>query len=145
MNAIPISSLNAGDQVTMTRAFSKEDVEAFARISGDSNPAHLDEDYARGTMFKTRIVHGMLTASLFSALLGTRLPGLGTIYTGQTLQFRRPVYLDEPITATITVREIVTEKNRVIFDCLAINGKGETVITGEATVMPPVAGKEGAK
>lgn len=142
MNAIPISRLNVGDQVSMTRAFSEEDVQAFARVTGDSNPAHLDEGYAQGTLFKTRIVHGMLTASLFSALLGTKLPGLGTIYLGQTLQFRKPVYFSEPITATLTVRDIIPEKNRVVLDCLAVNGKGETIITGEAVVLPPVIAKE---
>ncbi|NLW20549.1 MAG: MaoC family dehydratase, partial [Clostridiales bacterium] len=90
------------------------------------------------TIFKTRIAHGMLVSALFSALLGTRLPGLGTIYTGQTLQFRRPVYLDELITATITVKEVLLEKNRVLFDCQAVNEKGETVLLGEATVLPPL-------
>ena len=78
MNAIPIARLSVGDCASMTCAFTQADVEAFARVSGDQNPAHLDEDYAKGTMFGTRIVHGMLSASLFSALLGTRLPGLGT-------------------------------------------------------------------
>lgn len=137
MNAIPITAMKPGDQASLTRAFTSEDVLAFARVSGDENPAHLDEAYAKGTMFKTRIVHGILTASLFSALLGTQLPGLGTIYLGQNLQFRRPVYLDEPITATITVKDIIPEKNRVIFDCQAVNSRGETVILGEATVLPP--------
>jgi len=137
MNAIPIARLSVGDCASMTCAFTQADVEAFARVSGDQNPAHLDEDYAKGTMFGTRIVHGMLSASLFSALLGTRLPGLGTIYTGQTLQFRRPVYLNELITATITVKEILMEKNRVIFECKAVNEAGETVLLGEATVLPP--------
>ena len=136
MTAKSIEQLKTGDQASMTRAFTQADVEAFAQVSGDCNPAHLDEDYAKGTMFKTRIVHGMLTASLFSALLGTRLPGLGTIYLGQTLQFRRPVHFDEPITATVTVKEIIAEKNRVVLDCLAVNPQGETVIIGEATVLP---------
>lgn len=134
---ITIHQLKVGDSVSITRSFSEEDVKAFAAVSGDVNPAHLDEEYARGTMFKTRIVHGMLVASMFSAILGTRMPGLGTIYTGQTLQFRRPVKLDEPITATLTVKEILMEKNRVIFDCLASNQAGEAVIIGEATVLPP--------
>ena len=137
MNAIPIARLSVGDRASMTRAFTQADVEAFARVSGDQNPAHLDEDYAKGTMFGTRIVHGMLSASLFSALLGTRLPGLGTIYLGQTLQFRKPVHFDEPITATVTVRDIIADRNRVVLDCLAVNAKGETVITGEATVLLP--------
>ena len=137
MTAKSIEQLKTGDQASMTRAFTQADVEAFAQVSGDCNPAHLDEDYAKGTMFKTRIVHGMLTASLFSALLGTRLPGHRTINLGQTLQFRKPVHFDEPITATVTVRDIIADRNRVVLDCLAVNAKGETVITGEATVLPP--------
>lgn len=132
-----IHQLKPGDSASITRAFSKEDVLAFAQVSGDHNPAHLDEEYAKGTMFGTCIVHGMLVASLFSAILGIHLPGLGTIYTGQTLQFRRPVKLDEPITASLTVKEVLIEKNRVVFDCLAVNQAGEAVITGEATVLPP--------
>jgi len=137
MNTQTIHQLNTGDSAFISRRFSEEDVRAFAALTGDENPAHLDEAYASGTMFKTRIVHGMLVSSLFSALLGTRLPGLGTIYTGQTLQFRRPVYLNELITATITVKEILMEKNRVIFECKAVNEAGETVLLGEATVLPP--------
>ncbi len=137
MNTQTIHQLNTGDSAFISRRFSEADVRAFAALTGDENPAHLDEAYASGTMFKTRIVHGMLVSSLFSALLGTRLPGLGTIYTGQTLQFRRPVYLNELITATITVKEILLEKNRVIFECKAVNEAGETVLLGEATVLPP--------
>jgi 3-hydroxybutyryl-CoA dehydratase len=136
---ITIDQLRVGDSSSITRAFSERDVQIFAAVTGDANPAHLDEEYARGTMFKTRIVHGMLVASLFSAILGTQMPGLGTIYTGQTLKFRRPVLLDEPITATLTVKEVLLEKNRVIFDCLAVNETGEAVIIGEATVLPPKA------
>lgn len=132
-----IHQLKPGDSASITRAFSKEDVLAFAQVSGDHNPAHLDEEYAKGTMFGTCIVHGMLVASLFSAILGISMPGLGTIYTGQTLQFRRPVLLDEPITASLTVKDVLVDKNRVIFDCLAVNQKGEAVITGEAIVLPP--------
>ncbi len=137
MKSIPINQIVIGDQVEMRRAFSAQDVEAFARVTGDLNPAHLDEAYAAGTMFKTRIVHGMLVASLFSAILGTQLPGLGTIYTAQTLKFLRPVHLDETITARLTVKEINLERGRVIFDCQALNDQGESVIVGEATVLPP--------
>ncbi|NLD52398.1 MAG: MaoC family dehydratase, partial [Clostridiales bacterium] len=106
----------------------------------DNNPAHLDEAYAQTTMFKTRIVHGMLVASLFSALLGTKLPGLGTIYTGQTLKFTKPVHFGEQLTASITVKEVLVEKNRVILDCLIVNPDGDPVVVGEATVMPPKKG-----
>jgi len=138
MQSHTIQQMKVGDSASLQRRFTEADVQAFASLTGDHNPAHLDEEYARGTIFKTRIAHGMLVSALFSALLGTRLPGLGTIYTGQTLQFRRPVYLDELITATITVKEVLLEKNRVLFDCQAVNEKGETVLLGEATVLPPL-------
>ena len=139
MKSITIDQIKVGDQVEMRRSFSAQDVDAFARVTGDLNPAHLDEAYAAGTMFKTRIVHGMLVASLFSALLGTELPGLGTIYTAQTLKFLRPVRLDEPITARIAVKEINLERGRVVFDCQVTNDQGDAVLTGEATVLPPKA------
>ena len=132
-----IHDLQVGDRAEITRTFTEEDVQRFAQVSGDHNPAHLDEAYAKETMFKTRIVHGMLVSSLFSALLGTELPGLGTIYTGQTLRFTKPVYFDVPITASVTVKEVVAEKNRVILNCQAVDPDGDTVVLGEATVMPP--------
>ena len=132
-----IHDLQVGDRAEITRAFTEEDVQRFAQVSGDHNPAHLDEAYAKETMFKTRIVHGMLVSSLCSALLGTELPGLGTIYTGQTLRFTKPVYFDVPITASVTAKEVVAEKNRVILNCQAVDPDGDTVVLGEATVMPP--------
>ncbi len=140
MQGKTIQQMQVGDRAEVTRAFGAEDVALFAQVSGDHNLAHLDEAYAKGTMFKTRIVHGMLVSSLFSALLGTQLPGLGTIYTGQTLRFTKPVRLDVPITASVTVKEVLVEKNRVILNCQAVDPKGDTVVLGEATVMPPRAG-----
>ncbi len=137
MNSYTLAQLKVGDSASLVRVFTEEDVKLFAQVTGDTNPAHLDADYAKGTMFKERIVHGMLTASLFSSLLGTRLPGLGTIYVGQTLKFLRPVYFHEEITATVTVKELLPERNRVIIDCQAVNAQGETVLVGEATMMPP--------
>jgi 3-hydroxybutyryl-CoA dehydratase len=135
-----VQEIHVGDRVELTRAFTEADVATFANVSGDNNPAHLDEAYAQTTMFKTRIVHGMLVASLFSALLGTKLPGLGTIYTGQTLKFTKPVHFGEQLTASITVKEVLVEKNRVILDCLIVNPDGDPVVVGEATVMPPKKG-----
>lgn len=136
MTGKKITDLQVGDQATITKAFTEEDVNLFAKVTGDHNPAHMDEEYAKNTMFKTRIVHGMLVGSLFSAILGTQLPGLGTIYTGQTLKFTRPVHFNEAITATVTVKELQLERNRVVLECLAVNPAGETVILGEANVMP---------
>lgn len=139
MTGKTIQQLQVGDKAELRKTFVEEDVAEFARVSGDSNPAHMDENYAKNTHFKTRIVHGMLAGSLFSALLGTDLPGVGTIYTGQTLKFTRPVHFGEEITASVTVKELNTERNRAVFECLAVNPQGEPVIIGEATVMPPKA------
>ena len=139
MTGKTIQQLQVGDKAELRKTFIEEDVAEFARVSGDSNPAHMDENYAKTTQFKTRIVHGMLAGSLFSALLGTHLPGVGTIYRGQTLKFTRPVHFGEEITASVTVKELNTERNRAVFECLAVNPQGEPVIIGEATVMPPKA------
>ena len=139
MTGKTIQQLQVGDKAELRKTFVEEDVAEFARVSGDSNPAHMDENYAKTTQFKTRIVHGMLAGSLFSALLGTDLPGVGTIYTGQTLKFTRPVHFGEEITASVTVKELNEERNRAVFECLAVNPQGEPVIVGEATVMPPTA------
>ncbi len=139
MTGKTIRDMQVGDRAVLRKTFLEDDVAEFAKVSGDSNPAHMDESYAKTTPFKTRIVHGMLAGSLFSALLGTDLPGVGTIYTGQTLKFTRPVHFGEEITATVTVKELNTERNRAVFECLAVNPRGEPVIVGEATVMPPRA------
>ena len=137
MEKYSINELSIGMSSTIKKAFTEDDVLSFSKVSGDLNPAHIDEVYASKTMFKSRIVHGMLVGSLFSAILGTKLPGLGSIYTNQTLKFLRPVYLNEEITATVTVKELMIEKNRVILDCVATNEKGEVVLVGEAIIMPP--------
>ena len=139
MTGKTIQQMQVGDRAELRKTFVEQDVAEFARVSGDSNPAHMDENYAKTTQFKTRIVHGMLAGSLFSALLGTDLPGVGTIYTGQTLKFTRPVHFGEEITASVTVKELNEERNRAVFECLAVNPQGEPVIIGEATVMPPKA------
>jgi acyl dehydratase len=131
------TQLCIGDTASIEKTFSMEDVLAFARISGDANPAHVDPEYAKQSTFGACIVHGFLVGSLFSAILGTKLPGLGTIYTGQTLKFTRPVYIGDTITATITLRDLIIEKQRAIFDCAAINQDGTTVLLGEAVVLPP--------
>jgi len=132
-----INDLFIGQSSSIKKSFLESDVINFARISGDFNPAHLDEQYAKETIFKKRIVHGMLVGSLFSAILGTKLPGLGSIYTFQSLKFTKPVYLNEEITATVIVKEVIVEKNRVILECVAKNERDEVVIVGEATIMAP--------
>ncbi len=132
-----IKDMKIGDCASMTKTVSETDVYLFAGITGDLNPAHTDEVSASKTMFKSRIAHGMLGAGFISAVLGMRLPGPGTIYLGQTLNFTRPVRIGDTVTATATVREMNIEKNRVIMETVVVNQDGEVVIQGEATVMPP--------
>ncbi|MFA5037130.1 MAG: MaoC family dehydratase [Candidatus Izemoplasmatales bacterium] len=137
MNKIPFTDLHVGDSSHMTKQFTESDVLGFAKVTGDINPAHLDETYAATTMFKTRIVHGMLVGSLFSAIFGTEFPGLGSIYVNQTLKFTKPVYLNDEITATVTVKELIFDRGRVVFDCVATNQNQEVVLIGEAVIIPP--------
>ena len=131
-----IEDITVGQSASLSKEVTAKDVEQFADLSMDNNPVHLDQAYAETTMFKTRIVHGMLGASLLSAVLGTQLPGMGTIYLGQTLKFKAPVKLGETITATATVREMTPEKRRVILDTVVKVGD-TVVIDGEATVLAP--------
>ena len=140
MNSKSIDQIEIGEQAETTKKFIESDVLGFAEISTDFNPAHVDEDYARKTMFKQRIVHGMLVGSLFSSIFGVQLPGLGSIYTKQSLKFIKPVYFGDVITAVVTVKEKNLERNRVVFDCVAKNQNDETVIVGEAEIMPPRKG-----
>ncbi|HXP73838.1 MAG TPA: bifunctional enoyl-CoA hydratase/phosphate acetyltransferase [Stellaceae bacterium] len=129
--------LKVGDTARLTRTIHHADIELFANVSGDVNPAHLDKEYADGSMFHGRIAHGMLGASLFSTLLGTLMPGPGTIYLGQDLRFLKPVKPGDTITASVTVREKFADKNRIIMDCLCTNQNGKSVITGVAEVLCP--------
>ena len=120
-------------RVTIT----EEMIERFAQATGDNNPIHLDEDYAKGTIFKTRVAHGMLQAGILSGVLGTRFPGIGTIYPSQTLTFLKPVFIGDEITFCLRVVELLKEKNRARLETVCINQRGETVLIGEALVMAP--------
>jgi 3-hydroxybutyryl-CoA dehydratase len=131
-----LAQLAVGDEASMSRTISQADVDAFARISGDANPVHIDRRYADASFFEGRIAHGVLTAGLISAVIGMRLPGPGTIYLSQSLRWRKPVRPGDRLTATVTVKEIVAEKNRVVLDTV-VSRDGEPVLTGEALVMPP--------
>src|SRR3989344_3187076 len=128
--------LAPGDSASITRTLTKQDIELFAILSGDVNPAHLDEAYARETPFHKVIAHGMWGGTLISTVLGTRLPGPGTIYVRQSLAFVRPVGLGDVVTVTVTVKDKL-DKHRVILDCLCSNQAGKPVITGEAEVIAP--------
>ncbi|QIE41094.1 MaoC family dehydratase [Rhodobacteraceae bacterium SC52] len=130
-------------EIGMSRSISKvmddATVRAFAEVSEDRNPIHLDEAAGAASIFKERIAHGMLVSSLFSALLGERLPGQGSIYLGQSLKFLAPVPLDSEVTATVTVTEIKETRRRVTLDCEAWVGDTQ-VISGSATVLAPSRG-----
>ena len=131
-----IEQLSVGDSASLSGSFSQGDIEAFARISGDDNPAHVDAAWADASPFGGRVAHGVLTAGLISAVLGTQLPGPGSIYMSQTLKWLAPVRSGDHLTATVTVKEIIPEKKRVVLETI-VQKDGETVLTGEALVMPP--------
>lgn len=131
------SAIQIGDQASLTKTYSEEDVHEFSELSLDKNPLHLDPDYAAESIFGKQIVHGMLVASLFSAILGNMLPGEGSIYLGQTLNFRAPIYLGDRITATVEVLKIRPDKPIVTLMTTAVNDEGRVVIDGEAVVKVP--------
>ena len=133
----PFDELTIGESASLARTAQRNDIELFAAVSGDVNPAHLDAAFAAQDQFGHVIVHGMWTGALISAVLGTRLPGPGTIYLDQTLEFRRPVAPGDTITATVTVREKQPQKRIVVLDTLCTNQQGETVLRGAATVIAP--------
>jgi phosphate acetyltransferase len=127
-----------GDSASLARTVTQRDIELFALASGDVNPAHMDPAYAATDMFHGIIAQGILEAGLISAVLGTELPGPGTIYLGQDLRFLHPVSVGDTITATLTVTEKHPEKGNVVLDCRCTNQKGEVVITGTAHVRAPM-------
>jgi 3-hydroxybutyryl-CoA dehydratase len=129
--------LELGDSSEFSKTVSETDVYMYAGISGDLNPAHINEEYAAGTFFKNRIAHGMLTAGFISAVIGTQLPGPGTIYMGQTLQFLAPVRIGDTVTARVEVIEKFDDKKRVKLATTCINQEGTQLISGEALVSPP--------
>lgn len=129
--------IKVGDTASLARTLSSQDIALFALASGDVNPAHLDADYAATDMFRRIVAHGMWGGGLISAVLGTELPGPGTIYLGQSLRFIRAVGLGDTITATVTVLEKQPDNDVVVLDCRCVNQRGEDVITGQAEVKAP--------
>lgn len=128
-------TLKIGDTASITRTISDADIHAFADVTGDRNPVHLDDEFARQTRFGRRIAHGMLTASLISSVIANKLPGQGSVYLGQTLKFVAPVFPDDTITARVTVTDVREDKPVVKLETLCVNQRDETVIKGEATVL----------
>jgi 3-hydroxybutyryl-CoA dehydratase len=139
MKGKTISQLKNGDAAEFSKTVSETDVYLYAGVSGDLNPAHINEAYAATTFFKTRIAHGMLSAGFISAVLGTQLPGPGSIYMRQELNFRAPVRIGDTVTARVEVIEINLEKNRVRLQTTCVNQDGKLVLDGEAVVSPPKA------
>jgi 3-hydroxybutyryl-CoA dehydratase len=135
-----IDELKPGMSESFTKTVTESDIQKFGEVSGDMNPAHFDEEWARTTMFKGRIAHGVLTSSYISTVLGMKMPGPGTIFMSLTTRFKAPVRIGDTVTATCTVREVVTDKRRVVFDCICKVGD-TTVIDGEAMVMAPARPK----
>jgi len=129
------NNMNVGDSAEITKTIEQTDINAFADVTGDHNPVHVDEAFAQTTRFGRTIAHGMLSASLISAVLANKLPGAGSIYLGQTLQFVAPVFPGDVITARVTVKEIRADKPIVKLETVCINQRDEIVIRGEATVL----------
>lgn len=128
--------LSVGQEASLSNTVSEADIVAFADISGDRNPVHLDADYAATTMFKERIAHGMLSAAYISAVFGMKLPGPGAIYMSQTLKFKAPVKIGDTVVTSVKVVELVPEKQRARFECVCtVNDK--PVVEGEAMLMVP--------
>ena len=124
-----------GDSAEITKIITETDIQAFAEVTGDHNPIHLDDEFARSTRFGRRIAHGMLTASLISSVLANKLPGEGSIYLGQSLQFVAPVFPGDEVTARVTIKQIRDDKPILKLDTICVNQHNETVIRGEATVL----------
>jgi 3-hydroxybutyryl-CoA dehydratase len=134
---VTIERMAVGDTHASGHRVTEGMIASFADATGDRNPLHPDEEFARGTRFGRRIAHGMLTAGILSGVLGTEYPGLGTVYLGQTLTFRRPVFIGDVITVRLEVIETVPEKNRARLSTTCVNQDGAEVLVGEAVVMPP--------
>lgn len=133
MNELP--RFKVGQSASLSKTIQQRDIERFAELSGDDNPIHLDEDYAKRTRFGGRIAHGMLVAGLISAVLGTKLPGPGGIYLSQELKFRRPVKPGDTLTANVTIIEWDEEKSRMTLATEVSNQHDEVVITGTAVML----------
>lgn len=133
---IYLEDLKIGMQATRTREITDSDIKMFSEVSGDRNPVHLDDAFAAKTIFDKRIVHGMLTASMFSAVIGEQLPGNGCIYLGQSLKFVAPVYPGDIVIAHVEITKVNRQRARVMLDCRCTVG-AKTVLTGKAEVLAP--------
>lgn len=135
MGTMNFNEFKIGMKDSVSKTVTEADVIMYAGITLDTNPAHLNEEHAKNTIFKKRIAHGMLTAGFVSAVLGTKLPGEGSIYLGQELKFTAPVYMGDTITAEAEIIELIPEKNRVILRTTCTNQDGKIVLDGKAKIM----------
>jgi acyl dehydratase len=135
-NKIPIEEIEIGMSVSYSQTISDADIKTFAGISGDRNPIHLDEEYAKNSRYKKRIAHGLITASYFSALFGTKIPGEGCVYVSQSLNFKRPIYIGDTVTAIVEVTSIDLVKKKVFFRTIC-KVKNKVVTDGEAELFVP--------
>lgn len=131
---IKYEDIHIGDSASLSKTISEYDVYAYAGVTGDFNPVHVNTEFAKDSMFKQRIAHGMISAGLISAVLGTELPGVNTIYMNQTLSFLAPVMYGDTLTATVECKEKNDEKHRIIFRTTVTNQNGKLVTDGEAKV-----------
>ena len=135
-NKIPLEEIEIGMNVSYSQTITDADVKTFSGISGDRNPVHLDEQYAENSRYKKRIAHGLMTASYFSALFGTKIPGEGCVYVSQSLNFKRPVYIGDTVVATVEVISVDLAKKRVFFRTTC-KVKNKVVTDGEAELFVP--------
>ncbi len=138
-NGVCFEDLRPGDTASTGKTITEADILLFAAVSTDTNPVHLNAEAAAGSLFRERVAHGMLSAGLISAVLGTRLPGPGTVYLSQTLRFRAPVRIGDTVTATVTVTALDAAKKRATLATVCTVA-GKPVIEGEAVVIPPSRG-----
>lgn len=131
---IAFADMKIGDRASIVKTVTESDVNLFAEITGDRNPVHIDAEFAKNSMFKERIVHGMLTAGIISAVLGTKLPGVNTIYLSQELQFKAPVKIGETVTAVAEIIEKMEKKHVLVLRTTVLNEAGVIVLDGKATV-----------
>jgi len=135
---LTIAELTPGMTAELSHTVSEADIVDFARVTGDTNPVHMDEGYAAKTMFKGRIAHGMLSAGYISAVLGTKLPGPGAVYMSQSMMFKAPVRIGDTVLTRVTVKEVIADKKRVRLETVCLVA-GKPVVEGEALLMVPAA------
>ncbi|WP_198265342.1 MaoC family dehydratase [sulfur-oxidizing endosymbiont of Gigantopelta aegis] len=136
LHGVNFNDISIGMSANYSQTITDADIKSFAGISGDHNPVHMSDEFAENSRFGQRIAHGLMSASFFSALFGTKIPGPGCVYVSQNLKFKKPVYIGDTVTATVTVTSIVQDKRRVFFSTTC-KVKNKAVITGEAELFIP--------